>query len=211
MITPAEEISVRFIDAGHLLGSASIELTVREEDTEKKIVFSGDIEIPASLDQGSWVSAPCRLCSYGIHLRRWPQSWRKSRIMWNCCRKSSRKPLTEEEILWFLLLQWDVRRKCCTLSDRSRQTDWCMDMTDLKYSRTVLCKWSYHDFSRASVWQFWWRSDGTIKRELIQSFPGLKISVTSDDSKSINYDEEPKVIISASGMWCRPYQAPSET
>ena len=32
------------------------------------------------------------------------------------------------------------------------------------------------------------------------SFPGLKISVTSDDSKSINYDEEPKVIISASGM-----------
>ena len=42
--------------------------------------------------------------------------------------------------------------------------------------------------------------------ELIQkginpiSFPGLKISVTSDDSKSINYDEEPKVIISASGM-----------
>ena len=32
------------------------------------------------------------------------------------------------------------------------------------------------------------------------SFPGLKVSVTSDDSKSINYDEEPKVIISASGM-----------
>ena len=32
------------------------------------------------------------------------------------------------------------------------------------------------------------------------SFPGLKVSVTSDDSKAINYDEEPKVIISASGM-----------
>ena len=32
------------------------------------------------------------------------------------------------------------------------------------------------------------------------SFPGLKISVTSEDSKNINFDEKPKVIISASGM-----------
>ena len=32
------------------------------------------------------------------------------------------------------------------------------------------------------------------------SFPGMKISVTSDDSRAINFDEDPKVIISASGM-----------
>ena len=32
------------------------------------------------------------------------------------------------------------------------------------------------------------------------SFPGLKISVTSDDSRAINFDDKPKVIISASGM-----------
>jgi metallo-beta-lactamase family protein len=31
-------------------------------------------------------------------------------------------------------------------------------------------------------------------------FPGLKLSVTSDDSKLINFDPNPKVIISASGM-----------
>jgi len=36
-------MSVRFIDAGHLLGSASIELFIQEEGTEKKLVFSGDI------------------------------------------------------------------------------------------------------------------------------------------------------------------------
>ena len=41
--SPAEGISVRFIDAGHLLGSASIELTVTENGKEEKIVFSGDI------------------------------------------------------------------------------------------------------------------------------------------------------------------------
>ena len=32
------------------------------------------------------------------------------------------------------------------------------------------------------------------------SFPGLKTSITSDDSKAINFDEDCKVIISASGM-----------
>ena len=32
------------------------------------------------------------------------------------------------------------------------------------------------------------------------SFPGLRLSVTSDDSIAINFDEEPKVIISAAGM-----------
>ena len=32
------------------------------------------------------------------------------------------------------------------------------------------------------------------------SFPGLRVSVTSDDSRAINFDEECKVIISASGM-----------
>ena len=32
------------------------------------------------------------------------------------------------------------------------------------------------------------------------SFPGLKISVTSEDSRAINFDEDCKVIISASGM-----------
>jgi len=32
------------------------------------------------------------------------------------------------------------------------------------------------------------------------AFPGLRISITSEDSKNINFDSRPKVIISASGM-----------
>ena len=38
-----EGLRIRFVDAGHLLGSSSIEVWVKEEGVEKKIVFSGDI------------------------------------------------------------------------------------------------------------------------------------------------------------------------
>ena len=37
------DVKVRFVDAGHLLGSASVELWVTEDDQTKKLVFSGDI------------------------------------------------------------------------------------------------------------------------------------------------------------------------
>ena len=36
-------VKLRFVDAGHLLGSASVELWLEENGVEKKIVFSGDI------------------------------------------------------------------------------------------------------------------------------------------------------------------------
>ena len=39
----AEGIQARFVEAGHMLGSASIELTVNENGQSKKIVFSGDL------------------------------------------------------------------------------------------------------------------------------------------------------------------------
>jgi metallo-beta-lactamase family protein len=37
------DIKVRFQDAGHIMGSASIELFVTENNKQTKLVFSGDI------------------------------------------------------------------------------------------------------------------------------------------------------------------------
>ncbi|MBE7089310.1 MAG: MBL fold metallo-hydrolase [Clostridiales bacterium] len=42
-LTVADGISLRFTDVGHLLGSACIELWLTENDTTRKIVFSGDV------------------------------------------------------------------------------------------------------------------------------------------------------------------------
>jgi len=41
--TPAEGITARYMEAGHMLGSASIELTIQEKGKTRIIVFSGDI------------------------------------------------------------------------------------------------------------------------------------------------------------------------
>lgn len=41
-----EHVSVRYFDAGHILGSASIEITVTEAGQSRTIVFSGDIGMP---------------------------------------------------------------------------------------------------------------------------------------------------------------------
>lgn len=42
-IALCEGIDIRFTDIGHLLGSSSIEVWIKEQDAAKKIVFSGDI------------------------------------------------------------------------------------------------------------------------------------------------------------------------
>ena len=41
--SPAEGIKVRFRDAGHILGSAFIEIWIKDGESEKKLVFSGDL------------------------------------------------------------------------------------------------------------------------------------------------------------------------
>ena len=43
MVEVCEGVKIRFVDAGHLLGSASVEMWLTEDGVEKKIVFSGDI------------------------------------------------------------------------------------------------------------------------------------------------------------------------
>ena len=67
----APGIEARFVDVGHLLGSASIELWITEGETTTKLVFSGDI---GNLDQPI-IKDPCLhqrggLRLYGIYLRR---------------------------------------------------------------------------------------------------------------------------------------------
>jgi metallo-beta-lactamase family protein len=42
-VTLNDNVSVRYLDAGHILGSASLEITIREGAGQKRLLFSGDI------------------------------------------------------------------------------------------------------------------------------------------------------------------------
>jgi metallo-beta-lactamase family protein len=46
LINITQGIKAKFVDAGHMLGSASIQITLHNGDVTKKIVFSGDLGYP---------------------------------------------------------------------------------------------------------------------------------------------------------------------
>ena len=89
-----DEVSVRFTDIGHLLGSASIEIWMKEDGVEKKIVFSGDIgNYQQALDPGSDLHERSRLRSHGV-LPTGTGSTRRERIIFRSWCGSSRKRWT---------------------------------------------------------------------------------------------------------------------
>ena len=49
IFSPAQGIRVRFLDAGHILGAAIVELFIEEQGATTKVVFSGDIGRPNQL------------------------------------------------------------------------------------------------------------------------------------------------------------------
>ena len=97
IIKPAEGIEVRFVDAGHLLGSSSIEVWMTEEDKTEKIVFSGDIgninqpliRDPVYIREADYIVMES---TYG------DRSMENVRIIRQYWQRSSRGPLTEAAV-----------------------------------------------------------------------------------------------------------------
>ena len=201
MITPAEGISARFIDAGHLLGSASIELTIREEDTEKKIVFSGDIgntcqpliKDPEYLHHADYIVMES---TYGDRSHGEKPDYVKllSEIIQETFDRGGNLVIPSfavgrtQEMLYFIR---QIKADGLVYGHDGFKV--YVDSPLANEATTIFSEHQYDCFDEEAM--------ELIKKGINPiSFPGLKISVTSDDSKSINYDEEPKVIISASGM-----------
>ena len=201
IITPAPGISVRFVDAGHLLGSASIELTIQEDGEEKKIVFSGDIgnlhqpliKDPTYLHDADYVVMES---TYGdrSHGERPDYVVILSEVIQRTFDRGGSVIIPSfavgrtQEMLYFIRQIKEENR----IKGHDNFKVY-VDSPLANEATTIFNEHQYDCFDEEAI-------------ALVQKginplmFPGLRTSITSDDSRAINYDEDCKVIISASGM-----------
>ena len=204
-ITP--QIHVRFNDAGHMLGSSIIELWVKEGEKVTKTVFTGDLgnnDIPL-LDSPTMIESADYLVmesTYGsrMHLR----NDEKAEMFLNIVSETLDNEGTviipsfavgrTQEILYEINKLKEIkddeefRRKYKTLMKATVYVD-----SPLAISATEVFKENTNLFE-PEVRKEIMRGDNPLE------FPGLKFTRTADESKALNEDKRPSIIISASGM-----------
>lgn len=202
MIDLCEGIQIRFTDIGHLLGSASIEVWLTEEGVTKKIVFSGDIgnyaqpliKDPRKTEEADYVVMES---TYGdrLHTAERPDYIKElTGILQETFDRGGNVVIPSfavgrtQEILYFL-------RKIKEDRLIVRHEDFPV------YVDSPLAVEATGIFQKNKIDCFDEEALALIQSGINPiSFPGLKLSITSDESKAINFENTPKVIISASGM-----------
>ena len=204
-ITP--EIHVRFNDAGHMLGSSIIEVWIKEGDKETKTVFTGDIgnnDIPL-LSPPTMIEDTDFLVmesTYGsrLHMR----NDEKAQIFLDVVSETLDNGGTvvipsfavgrTQEILYEINKLKDehddeeFRRKYKTLMKAPVYVD-----SPLAISATEVFRENTELFDEETKEEIM-RGDNPLE------FPGLKFTRTAEESKELNEDQTPSIIISASGM-----------
>lgn len=199
-VEPCNGIRVEFFDAGHLLGSASIKLTITENGVPHRIVFSGDVgtpERPLLCAPVSPTEADTLIVesTYGDRERE-PQAkdldQRLAEIIdstlaggGNVVIPSFAVGRTQE--LLYMLRRIKDRKLAMIDFPVWLDSPLAIEATNI-YQETLR---SYFDSETNALLDHGINPIG---------FDGLHLSVTSDASRQINADITPKVIISASGM-----------
>ncbi|MBR3646017.1 MAG: MBL fold metallo-hydrolase [Lachnospiraceae bacterium] len=196
-----DEISVKYVDAGHLLGSASIKMTLTEGDVTKTVAFSGDIgniakpiiKDPVPIDQADYVLIES---TYGdrLHGERPDYVASLTEILNETFAKGGNVVIPSfavgrtQEMLYFLRVIKEEKR-VTSYPDFEVYVDspLAIEATNIFGNNVVDC---FDDETKELIN----KGINPIR------FDGLKVSVTSNDSVAINENNTPKVILSASGM-----------
>ena len=194
-------VRATFIDAGHLLGSASIRLELEENGEQRSIVFSGDIgnvdqpiiRDPQFFDNADYVVMES---TYGDrnHTEVWSYTDELAQIIDETLGRGGNVVIPSfavgrtQELLYFIR---EIKDKGLVTSVKDFPV--YVDSPLAKAATTIFCgdlRGYLDDEARELV------RDG----EHMFSFPGLHMTESTDESKLLNADKIPKVIISASGM-----------
>ena len=196
-----EGVSAVFTDAGHLLGSASITLELTEGGVHKTIVFSGDIgnvdqpiiRDPQLLKKADYVVMES---TYGDrnHTEVWSYTDQLAQIIDETLAKGGNVVIPAfaggrtQELLYFIR---EIKDRGLVTSVKDFPV--YVDSPLAKKATTIFCGdlRGYLDEEALALVQ-----DGTH----MFNFPGLHLTETVEESKLLNMDKTPKVIISASGM-----------
>jgi len=201
-ITLCKGIDIQFTDVGHLLGSAAIEMWITEDGVQKKIVFSGDLgnidqrilKDPEFVESADYVVIES---TYGdrVHAEERPDYVKDfTDILRDTFLKGGNVVIPSfavgrtQEILYIIR---EIKTK--NLLPEFPGFEVYVDSPLAIEATTVFQKNTHSCFDAEAM-------------ELVNSginpliFKGLRTATTADESKLINFNENPKVIVSASGM-----------
>ena len=202
MVQVDEHFTVRFRDVSHLLGSACIEVWIQEGDTVRKMVFSGDVgnlnqpiirDVPQTVEEADYVVVES---TYGdrLHDRHVPPVEKLAEYIQRTLDRGGNVVIPSfavgrtQEMLYYIR---EIKQKGLVHGHDNFPVYVDSPLANEATGIYLQCgRECLDEQTRALVDQ----GINPIWSE------GLKISVTSEDSKAINNDPEPKVILSASGM-----------
>ena len=196
-----EGIKLRFIDAGHILGSASVELFLEEEGIEKKLVFSGDIgnldqpiiKDPQYIEETDYVVMES---TYGDRNHKFSgdQALELSKIINKTLSRGGNVIIPSFAVgrtqsLLYLIREIKKRKLIPKGFDYPVYVD-----SPLASEATRLYDDDLHIYGDIQT------QDIVKKGRNPLNFSKLYFTESTKDSKALNYDPIPKVIISSSGM-----------
>ena len=201
-VNVCEGIDIRFTDMGHLLGSAAVEVWLTEGDVTKKIVFSGDvgnldqplIKDPQKVKEADYVLIES---TYGDRLHaRSDVDYVKElagvldatfRRGGNVVIPSFAVGRTQEMLYFIRQIKEDRLLPDFPGFKVYMDSPLAVEATEVFHKNGRAC------FDEEAM-KFVEAGINPV------DFPGLRFAITPEESKEINFIDEPKVIISASGM-----------
>ena len=202
-----DNIHIRFNDAGHMLGSAIVEVWIKENGENKKIVFTGDLgnnDIPLLSEPTMIEDADYLVMESTYGDRHHMRNDQKAEIFVDIVSETIRNGGT------VVIPSFAVGRTQEILFELNKIKEQTTDPNFLRKYEILMHTPVYVDsplaISATEVFQENMELFDENTQELIKSgdnpleFPGLRFTRTAQESKELNEDDTPSIIISASGM-----------